>query len=320
MFASDQAAQPRIDGGSAAAAAPHTGTGWRPSQAAGRPAYLLVEPSHYDVSYAINPWMQPGLWAEDPALHRAEAGRAFEALCQALREAGGVPEVADGAAGLPDMVFPANGAVVLDGRALLARFRYPQRQGEEAAFERVFARLQAQGVVREVAHLPGGCLQEGAGDCLWDRTRRLAWTGFGPRSTPDSPDVLADHFGIEIRRLELATPRFYHLDTCFCALPRGEVLFYPPAFTEAGLRLIHEAVEPDQRLEASDEDAAAFCVNAVALGEKVVMANPPDRLRARLAERGYEVLGVDLAPFILSGGGAYCMTLRLDLVTNPGAA
>jgi hypothetical protein len=33
---------------------------------------------------------------------------------------------------------------------------------------------------------------------------------------------------------------------------------------------------------------------------------------ARLAERGYRVTEVDLLPFIMSGGGAYCMTLRLD--------
>ena len=32
----------------------------------------------------------------------------------------------------------------------------------------------------------------------------------------------------------------------------------------------------------------------------------------RLAERGYCVSEVDLLPFIMSGGGAYCMTLRLD--------
>ena len=43
------------------------------------------------------------------------------------------------------------------------------------------------------------------------------------------------------------------------------------------------------------------------------MAMPPLSLRDRLSERGYDVLGVDLAPFILSGGGAFCMTLRLDL-------
>ncbi len=42
------------------------------------------------------------------------------------------------------------------------------------------------------------------------------------------------------------------------------------------------------------------------------MARPPARLVARLEERGYHVRSVDLDPFILSGGGAYCMTLRLN--------
>jgi N-dimethylarginine dimethylaminohydrolase len=71
-------------------------------------------------------------------------------------------------------------------------------------------------------------------------------------------------------------------------------------------------VAPDQRLEASEQDAAAFCVNAVNIGRSVVMARAPDHLRGVLAERGYQIRGVDLDPFILSGGGAYCMTLRLD--------
>ena len=47
------------------------------------------------------------------------------------------------------------------------------------------------------------------------------------------------------------------------------------------------------------------------------MAEAPPRLRAILTERGYRVSEVDLAPFILSGGGAFCMTLRLDLAALP---
>ena len=75
---------------------------------------------------------------------------------------------------------------------------------------------------------------------------------------------------------------------------------------------IRGAVEPENLIEADDEDAAGFCVNAVNMGHQIVMARPKDGLRARLAERGYTVTGVDLAPFIMAGGGAYCMTLRLD--------
>ncbi|WP_428374948.1 dimethylarginine dimethylaminohydrolase family protein [Lichenicoccus sp.] len=284
--------------------------------AASGPAYLLVEPSHYEVSYTINPWMQPGIWAEDPAGHRREAQAAFASLTASLRDAGGTVEIADGVTRLPDMVFPANGGIVLDGRALLARFRYPQRQGEEAAFRAVFDGLKARGRLDEVIILPDGLTQEGAGDCIWDRTRRLAWTGFGPRSSPAAPAFIAETFDIEVRRLELATERFYHLDTCFCVLPGGEVLFYPQAFSKEGNALIRDTVQADLLIEASDEDAARFCVNAVAVGHTIVMATPADRLTRVLRERGYAVSPVPLEPFILSGGGAYCMTLRLDLRTH----
>jgi N-dimethylarginine dimethylaminohydrolase len=278
--------------------------------------YLLVEPSHYDVSYSINPWMRPGVWSQDPAGHRAEAGLAFRALEAALRGAGARVEIADGVQGLPDMVFPANGGIVLDGRALVAKFRFPQRQGEEAAFHRVFGQLKARGLITEVLTLPEGCFQEGAGDCIWDRTRGLAWTGYGPRSSPQGPDAIRDVFGIDLHRLELATERFYHLDTCFCVLPGGEVLFYPGAFSSQGNALIRDVVAPELLIEASDEDAARFCVNAVALDRRIVMATPADRLTGVLRERGYGVSPVALDPFILSGGGAYCMTLRLDLRTG----
>jgi len=60
-----------------------------------------------------------------------------------------------------------------------------------------------------------------------------------------------------------------------------------------------------------------FAVNAVAIGHTVIMAKPTLCLRTRLAEHGYKVVGLDLDPFLLSGGGAFCMTLRLDLRSTP---
>ena len=280
------------------------------------PTYLLVAPTHYEVSYAINPWMKPGTWSEDPAAHLAEANASFQALQAALQAAGGTVRVIDGAPGLPDMVFPANAGIVLDRIALVAAFRFPQRQGEEKPFQAAFEALRAEGLLDRVVTLPPGMFQEGAGDCIWDRTHRLAWTGYGPRSSPEAPDLIAETFGIDIVRLELATAQFYHLDTCFCVLPRGEVFFYPKAFTADGLAEIRARVPAELLIEAEDDDAARFCVNAVALENRIVMAQPTERLIGRFAERGYAVTPVDLSSFILSGGGAYCMTLRLDLATR----
>ena len=276
------------------------------------PTFLVVDPAFFEVSYAINPWMRPEVWNTDPAGFRQTARTAFTGLTAALEAAGGQIEVLRGVAGAPDLVFPANAGVVLDGRAVLARFRHPERALEEPIFLRAFDTLKARGVFSEVQTLPDGCLQEGAGDFIWDAWRSLFWTGFGPRSNRKGMDAVADYFGRETVALELATDRFYHLDTCFCPLPGGEVLYYPPAFTPAAQRAIRDRVNADRLIDASDEDAARFCVNAVAFGRTIVMAEAADALRRRLTEHGYRLTEVDLAPFILSGGGAYCMTLRLD--------
>jgi N-dimethylarginine dimethylaminohydrolase len=273
------------------------------------PLFLMTDPDCFDVSYRINPWMQPKAWT--PA-RLADAKAASAQLKSALQAAGAHVETVEAVRGLPDLVFPANAAVVLDGKVLLARFRHPERQGEEAVFRSAFVKLQKRGLVHEIVDLPAGVLQEGAGDCIWDAERKLFWAGYGQRSNKASIGAIRHAFGHEVVALELASERFYHLDTCFCPLAGGKVLYYPPAFTPASQAEIRARVREAQRIEASDEEAAAFCVNAVNLDAKVIMARAPASLRKKLRGRGYSVTEVDLDPFILSGGAAYCMTLRLD--------
>jgi N-dimethylarginine dimethylaminohydrolase len=129
--------------------------------------------------------------------------------------------------------------------------------------------------------------------------------------------VIERTFGQEVVGLELASPRYYHLDTCFCPLAGGQVLYYPAAFTAAALATIRLRVPEAQRIEATDAEAEAFCVNAVNLDTRIVMARAPQSLKRKLDACGYSLTEVDLAPFILSGGAAYCMTLRLDRQSRP---
>ena len=285
-----------------------------------RPLILMTDPKWFDVAYEINPWMRPGVWRADAARHLRAARTAFDALVAALKTASAAVEVIDGAQGLPDMVFAANSAVVLDRRVLVGRFRPTERRGEEALYLTAFKALKKRGLVGEVAQIAPGLFQEGAGDAIWDARRGHFWTGFGQRSDRAASDAIAAFFGREVVPLELASPRFYHLDTCFCPLSGGEVLYYPPAFTPAALTEIRARVPASQLIEASDADAAGLCVNAVSIGETVIMARPPARLRRALEARGYRVAAVDLSPFILAGGAAFCLTLRLDHASPPALA
>jgi N-dimethylarginine dimethylaminohydrolase len=281
---------------------------------------LMCAPEHFAVSYAINPWMDPQSWAQAERTHAAASRREWQALERRLRELGAAIEHVSPAPNLPDLVFTANAAVVLDRIALLARFRHPERQREESHYEAAFRALQAHGIIDAVRRLPDGLVLEGAGDCVLDRARNLFWMGFGPRSDAHAQAAVADLFGLDTQPLELADPRFYHMDTALSPLPGGEVMYLPGAFTAAGRAAINERVEPDQRIEIGSEDACRLAANAVCLGNSLVMSACSERLRHELAERGYHVVTTPLPSFLRSGGSAFCLTLRLDLQSRGATA
>jgi len=204
--------------------------------------FLMCRPEHFGVTYTINPWMDPSSWAREDRSLVSASRREWAALYRTLRNQGAAIELVPPAAGLPDLVFTANAAVVLDRQALLARFRHPQRQREEAHFEAAFRALQARGLIDGVRKLPEGLVLEGAGDCVWDATRALFWLGYGPRTDLAARRVVEDAFGFEAVALELADPRFYHMDTALSPLPHGEMMYLPQAFTAEGLAAIRVRV------------------------------------------------------------------------------
>ena len=117
--------------------------------------------------------------------------------------------------------------------------------------------------------------------------------------------------GIPTLSLELIDPRFYHLDTCFCLLSGGQVLYYPPAFTEVGRKQI-QAVVGDGLIEAQSEDALHLGVNAVCIDQHVVMSYCSEPTRQALMAHGYQVHEISLGAFNRAGGAAYCLTLKLN--------
>jgi N-dimethylarginine dimethylaminohydrolase len=136
--------------------------------------------------------------------------------------------------------------------------------------------------------------------------------GYGPRSDRRAQAVVADTFGAEVVALELADPRFYHMDTALGPLPGGELMYIPDAFTAAGRAAIEARVSPQDRIAIAEKDAIRLAANTVGLGANLVMPACGARLRARLEERGYRIHVVPLPSFLRSGGAAFCLTLRLD--------
>jgi len=277
-----------------------------------RARILMCAPEHFEVSYTINPWMKPDSWKSQADLLGARSSSGWRKLTETLRSLGAELEMVPPVEGLPDLVFTANAAVILDGKALVATFRHPQRQPESAVYKRAFEQLKARGLLREVIDMPAGLILEGAGDCVWDPARDTFWLGYGQRSDKESAKVVRETFGFDVVPLRLIDPRFYHMDTCLCPLTGGELLYWPQAFDEEGKAAILERFGKDNLIPAPEEDACAFAVNAVNIGRDIVLATVSDRLRGLLEERGYRLHATPISDFNLSGGSAFCLTLKLD--------
>jgi N-dimethylarginine dimethylaminohydrolase len=280
------------------------------------PTLVACRPTWFDVHYKINPWMRPLEWEKKSRSLLEEATIGWQKMHRVFKELGFTVLLVEPQQGLPDIVFTANAAVVLDGRVLLARFRFQERQGEEPHFKAFFDDLLKQGTVKEVASLPKGLSQEGAGDCIWDPVRKLFWAGNGPRSDKEAASAIADFFGCEVVPLSLATQEFYHLDVSMCALSKGHIMYFPGAFSKQAENAIKERVDKDLLLPVDREDANLFALNAVNFGDKIVMSDCSKKLEHKLKEHGYELVRVPVEVFNLAGGSAWCLILRLDHFSN----
>lgn len=266
--------------------------------------FLMCPPDHYDVDYVINPWMEGNV-------HKSSRDRAvdqWQGLYHLLKDHA-VVELVQPQQGWPDMVFTANAGLISGQSVVLSRFLHPERQGEEPYFKEWF---ENNGFT--VYELPKDLPFEGAGDALLDREGRWLWAGYGFRTELDSHSYIAKWLDLEVLSLRLMDERFYHLDTCFCPLANGYLLYYPPAFDAYSNRLIEMRVPAAKRIAIDERDAINFACNAVNVDHVVLMNKASDGLKQRLADVGFQVLETPLTEFLKAGGAAKCLTLR---VTEP---
>ncbi|MEV0914688.1 dimethylargininase [Streptomyces sp. NPDC049967] len=260
--------------------------------------YLMCAPAHFRVTYSINPWMDPTKPVDLPL-----AQTQWEDLRDRYRALGHTVELLTPDPELPDMVFAANGATVVDGRVLGARFAYQERFAEAAA-HRDWFREHGFTEIHEPDHV-----NEGEGDFAVTSSYLLAGRGF--RSSPLSHDEAQEFFGRPVIGLDLVDPRYYHLDTALSVLDEAsdEIMYYPDAFSP-GSRAVLARLFPDA-LIAGEADAAALGLNAVSDGRNVLLPQAATGLFDPLRERGFEPLPMDLSELLKGGGSVKCCTQEL---------
>ncbi len=258
--------------------------------------YLMCPPTYFAVDYAINPWMNPAV-PVDVDLAVAQ----WTALYAAYRSLGHRVHLVDPVPGLPDMVFAANAATVIDGRVLGAQFRYPQRAAEAPAY---LAWFERQGFPA----YPAEHINEGEGDLLLAGEYLLAGHGF--RTDPAAHLQAQEIFGLPVITLQLVDPRYYHLDTALCVLDGPAGIAYLPSVFSPGSRAVLAQLFPEAIL-VSGSDAAVLGLNAVSDGHHVVLPEQAYQFAGELERLGYRPVGVDLSELRKAGGGPKCCTLEV---------
>lgn len=261
----------------------------------------MCRPTHFAVTYTINPWMDPTA-PYDTSL----AIRQWESLVSAYQELGHELEFIDPLPSLPDMVFAANGGTVIDGKMYTAQFRHAERADEAPAYRDWAERHGFE--VHDAKQV-----NEGEGDILMVGDYVLAGTGF--RTAHAAHMEAQELFGRPVISLQLVDPRFYHLDTAIAVLAgsRGEtpanIAYLPEAFSP-GSQAVLRQLYPDAVI-ANTADGEVLGLNAVSDGHNVVLAAQATNLTKQLRKAGYNPVPVDVSELRLAGGGPKCCTLEL---------
>lgn len=269
--------------------------------------YLMVEPDHFRVDYAINPYMDVAV-QPDAARSREQ----WASLVEALRAAGARVEVLPQRADAPDMVYAMNLGLVVNRsedrrQVVMSHMRYPQRRMETGTAQQWFAE---HGFATSYVGRDGVGAHLEAGDAFAFGDALVV--GYGPRTEELALKHLATDLEVRVRGLRIAHPGMYHLDLAFCPLDERRALVCPAAFDDASARAALALVpEP---LVLTEEEALTFCANSVVVGRTVLMPACPDRVRAQLEEWGFEVVLLDLSELHKGGGSIRCLTNPIDVL------
>lgn len=271
-----------------------------PFKVARRRHFLMCPPTYFRVAYAINPWMDPSV-----VIDHGLAAAQWADLVETYRAYWHRVDLLEPVDGLPDMVFTANGATVIDGRVLPARFAYAERAAESSLHRAWYQRVARPGAAlgEPVA------VNEAEGDFAVLGSRVLA--GYGFRTARAAHRELAALTGREVISLELVDPRFYHLDLALTVLDddADHVAYSPAAFSVDSQRVLAELF-PDALL-VDDHDALAFGLNAVSDGLHVFVPHRASSMINSLAHLGYLVVPIDLSELIKGGGSVKCCTQEI---------
>ncbi len=271
---------------------------------------LMCEPREFNVNYEINPWMNSNIGNVDKGLAYSQ----WEYLYQQIKKVAKVEVIKNQPKDLPDLVFTANAAFVLNNKVAIAHFSKKERQPESIIFGEFFSNKNYE---VDSFFLNEDIPFEGAGDCLFEKKTNTVVISYGFRTDKSACEYMGNFLSkiskeINLIQVELINPSFYHLDTCFCPLDNGYILYYPGAFSKNSNQLFKDCFN-EKLIEMTSEDAKMFACNAVSVENYIFLNNVSQETERKLINLGFQIIKTPMGEFMKSGGGAKCLTLDVSL-------
>ncbi|MFE6506454.1 dimethylarginine dimethylaminohydrolase family protein [Nocardioides sp. NPDC057767] len=272
--------------------------------------YLMTEPTHYRIDYAINPFMDTEI-QPDPVRAREQ----WETLKATIEELGGRVDVIAPREDSPDMVYAMNlgfAATLAEGRrhALLSHMRFPERRNETRSAVEWFT---ANGWGTAYVGKDGVGPTFEAGDVFPFAGHLVA--GTGPRTDEMALKTLAAEMNVRVLGVRTTHSGMYHLDLAFCPLDERRAIICPDALAPESASALLDLV-PEPLVITEEEALSTFAANSIVIGRTIVMPSCPDRIRPVLEGWGFAVRIVDMSELHLGGGSVRCVTNPLDIVVG----
>lgn len=269
---------------------------------------LFSQPTHFDINYEINPYMESGTVVGDFRSNWIDVVRECRKTVNRLHtvDYDTYEEMDTATSRLPDIVFSANHGVPTEcgDSFIVSNMKTPQRQDETAYFEK-WAIEHGYNIKR----IPDDIIFEGAGDAKWHPKKSLLWVGYGPRTDEAAVKEIDKQIDAKVIPLELVSERFYHLDVCFTALSKTSAIVIPEGLSDKSYSRIENIF--DNVLHVPDVDIDSMGGNCARMPNgNIVIDKDNSETADLLKEEGFRVRMVDTSEFKKSGGSVDCLFLR----------
>jgi len=190
--------------------------------------------------------------------------------------------------------------------ALIGRFRYHERKGEEIYAKQALVKLSETVLPQSIIR---GCME--GGDCYWLDEETLI-IGNGNRSTysgfENARDILKE-YGKRVFVIEFLS-KWNHLDMIFQPIANKLAVVCQDAVPDYLIGILDALGW--ELIRVPGEYAMRCEINVVALGEDRVLSFKGNRLNEVFRSNGLTVFDPEYSYFTSAGGGPHCSTFELE--------